>query len=166
MRLSLHRSAASNARCSHYALGFAIAALLVALAAQTAAADDWSPNRQRSRSQRRVARRTESSEGYLFPVQYVDSPASALSQSYKDEYAVMIANGYLADGDLQGAIQRIRVLGIDNVPIYVQGTAERYISNSGDVNDIRPLVALAKALGRLTPPMEPYQQVSVPGQGG
>jgi hypothetical protein len=101
-----------------------------------------------------------------FPVQYVDSPASALSQTYKDEYAVMIANGYLADGDLQGAIQRIRVLGIDNVPIYVQGTAERYISNSGDVTDIRPLVALAKALGRLTPPMEPYQQVSVPGQGG
>lgn len=101
-----------------------------------------------------------------FPVQYVDSPASALSQSYKDEYTVMIANGYLSDGDLQGASQRLRVLGVDNVPIYVQGTAERYISNSADINDIRPLVALAKAFGRLTAPMQPYLEVSVPGQSG
>jgi hypothetical protein len=100
-----------------------------------------------------------------FPVEYYDSPAASLTQRYKDDYAVMIASGYLADGDLTGAIQRLRVLGIENAPEYVQQVAERYITNSRSVDDIRKLVALAEGLGRLTPVMEPYRDVSLPGQG-
>jgi hypothetical protein len=98
-----------------------------------------------------------------FPVQYIDSPASALAPQFKDEYTVMIAAGYTADSDLNSAIERLRFLGVENVPAYVQEVTERYISNSRAVEDIRLLVRLAEGMGRLTPIMEPYRDISVPG---
>lgn len=96
------------------------------------------------------------------PVEYTDSPIAALAQPYKDRYTIMIAGGYIADGDLQGAIERLRLLGTDNIPEFVQRVTERYISNSADLNDIRYLVALAEGLGRLTPPMQNFRQYSRP----
>jgi hypothetical protein len=92
-----------------------------------------------------------------FPVEYVNSPAPDLAQRYKDEYTVMVADGYLADRDSQGAIARLRVLGVQNVPEYVQNMAERFISTSRDVDDIRVLVALSEGLGRTSPIFEPYR---------
>lgn len=97
-----------------------------------------------------------------FPVEYVNSPAADLAQRYKDDFTVMVAGGYLTDNDLTTAIERLRLLGIENIPQHVQETAERYISNSQNVEDIRDLVALAEGLGRLTPIMEPYRQVAAP----
>lgn len=99
-----------------------------------------------------------------FPVKYTDSSADRLAQRFKDDYTVMVANGYQTDSDLTGALERMRVLGVENVPVYIQETTERFITNSRDVSDIRALVALANGLGRLTPIMEPYQIVTVPGQ--
>lgn len=92
-----------------------------------------------------------------FPAQTIDSPASALAQRYKDEYTVMVAKGYRADGDLGGALERLRVLEVENIPAYVQETAERFISNSRDLEEIRALVLLAEGVGRLTPVMQPYR---------
>ena len=100
-----------------------------------------------------------------FPKQYINSPMTDLSPKYKDEYAVMIATGYAADHDLPSAVDRLKVLGVDNIPAFVQETTERYITNSRDVNDIRHLVMLAEGLDRLTPIMEPYREVNLPGQG-
>lgn len=97
-----------------------------------------------------------------FPVEYVNSPASDLSQRHKDDYAVMIASGYLQDGDLEAAVDRLRLIGVENIPAFVQEVAERYITNSREVSDIRVLVALAEAMDRLTPIMQPYRQVSLP----
>src|SRR4030095_6060020 len=71
-----------------------------------------------------------------FPVQFVNSPASSLSERAKNDYMVMIAAGYLKDGDLGGAVERLRLLGVPNIPAYVQQVTESYISNSQDVNDI------------------------------
>ena len=71
----------------------------------------------------------------------------------------MVAEGYLVDGDALGAVERLRVLGMSNVPLYVQEVTETYISNSRDLNDIQKLVALAAGLGRLTPVMEPYYEL-------
>jgi hypothetical protein len=99
-----------------------------------------------------------------FPVKYTDSSADRLAQRYKDDYTVMVANGYLDDGDLTGALERMRVLGVGNVPAYIQDTTERYITNSSTVSDIRALVALSGGLGRLTPIMEPYRALAAPGQ--
>ena len=100
-----------------------------------------------------------------FPVQYVDSPASALDPAFKDEYTVMIAAGYAGDSDLNGAIERLRVLAVENVPAFVQEVTERYISNSRSIDDIALLVNLAEGMGRLTPIMEPYRQLRTLGQG-
>jgi hypothetical protein len=103
--------------------------------------------------------------GYVqFPLEYVNSPARALAERYQDEYVVLVAGGYLVDHDATGAVERLRLLQVVNVPEYVQQVTERYITNSRDVEDIRYLVALSEGLGRLTPIMEPYRRVRVPGQ--
>ncbi len=98
-----------------------------------------------------------------FPVEFINSPIEDLSPRFKDEYTVMIATGYTADNDLLGAVERLRLLDVQNIPAHVQETTERYITNSRDVNDIQFLVELAVGLDRLTPIMEPYRQVSAPG---
>ena len=82
-----------------------------------------------------------------FPVEFVNSPMTALAERYQDDYTVMIAAGYVADGDLNGAVDRLRLLDVDNIPDYVQNTTERYITNSRDVQDIRYLVSLAARTG-------------------
>lgn len=98
-----------------------------------------------------------------FPVEFVNSPASSLAERYKDDYIVMVAAGYLKDGDLGGAVERLRPLGVANIPAYVQEVTERYISNSRDAGDISILVGLSEGLGRLTPIMEPYRQIQSSG---
>ncbi|QPC83209.1 hypothetical protein G4Y79_02200 [Phototrophicus methaneseepsis] len=95
----------------------------------------------------------------LAPTEYINSPMPALAERYQQEYTVMIAEGYLLDADALGAVERLRVLGVSNVPLYVQEVTETFISNSRDLEDIRKLVALAAGLGRLTPVMEPYYQL-------
>lgn len=98
-----------------------------------------------------------------FPVEFVNSPASSLSQRYKDDFIVMVASGYLKDGDLGGAVERLRLLGVANIPAFVQEVTERYISNSQDADDISVLVALSENLGRLTPIMQPYRRITETG---
>ncbi len=98
-----------------------------------------------------------------FPAQYVNSPASALAEPYRDDYTVMVAAGFLAENDTAAAVERLTWLGVADVPAHVQTVTERYIANSQDIDDLRALVALAEALNRLTPAMEPYRRVSVPG---
>lgn len=95
-----------------------------------------------------------------FPVQFVNSPASSLADRYKDDYIVMVAAGYLEDRDLGSAVERLRILGVPNVPAYVQDVTERYITTSRDATDISYLVGLAEGLGRLTPIMQPYRRVT------
>lgn len=99
-----------------------------------------------------------------FPLEFVDSPASNLARQYKDEYTVMIASSFAQDSDLGGAVERLRVLGVENIPAYVLEVTERFITNSRNVNDIRLLVGLYEGLaGRVTPLMEPYRQVNASG---
>lgn len=97
-----------------------------------------------------------------FPARAGNSPASALAPQYRDDYTVMIAAAYLEDGDLLGALDRLRFLGVENIPAYVQDVTERFISNSRELDDIRKLVFLSEGLGRFTPIMEPYR--IVPGE--
>ncbi len=98
----------------------------------------------------------------LFPVEYVNGPASALAPRYQEDYTVMIAYTYLDDRDPNAALERLRLLQVDNIPAHVQTVTERYITNSQDIEDIRALVLLSEALGRLTPIMEPYRPISAP----
>lgn len=100
----------------------------------------------------------------VFPVEYSNSPSTALRQDYQNEYTVMVAEGYLIDGNANGAFDRLRMLQVDNIPLHVQTVTESYITNSRSLEEIRALVALSEALGRLTPIMEPYRQATLPGQ--
>ncbi|MDZ4768030.1 MAG: hypothetical protein SGJ24_02790 [Chloroflexota bacterium] len=98
-----------------------------------------------------------------FPVEYTDAAMPRLSARHQDDYTVMIAYGFQADGDPGAALERLRPLEFDNVPQHIQETAERYISSSRGVGDVRALVTLAEGVGRLTPIMEPYRQVEAGG---
>lgn len=93
------------------------------------------------------------------PTEYINSPMTDLADRYQQEYTVMVAEGYLLDGDAQGAVERLRVLGVVNVPLYVQEVTEVFITNSRDIDDTRKLVALSEGLGRLTPLMEPFREL-------
>jgi hypothetical protein len=93
-----------------------------------------------------------------FPVQTINSSIHSLSPAEKDRYTVMVAEGYELDGNVAEAIRRLQVLGVPDVPGYVRDVTERFISvnGTGDAVDIRRLVALAQALGELTPPMQAF----------
>lgn len=99
----------------------------------------------------------------LFPVEYTNSSLSDLDPDYQDEYTVMIGEGYLYDRDINGAIARLQPLEKENIFDYIQQLTERFISQS-NVPAITPMVALAEALGRLTPAMEIYRSTPVPTQ--
>ena len=94
---------------------------------------------------------------FQFPRDAYRGGMTELAQSFRDDYAVMIAAGYAADGDLPGALDRLSRLRVDDIPRYVQRLTDRVIASSArDIRDIRLLVALARGLGRLTPAMEPF----------
>jgi hypothetical protein len=99
-----------------------------------------------------------------FPVEYTNSPLSALAPRHQEEYTLLVAEGYQYDGDINGALERLQPLGKDNIFDYIQDLTERYISQS-NVPAIPPLVALAQAVGRLTPIMEIYLSTPVPQPG-
>jgi len=98
----------------------------------------------------------------VFPIEYSEGSLPELARQHTDDYTVMVAAGYVADGDIQGALERLNLLGVDNSPAHVQEVTERYITNSRDIGDIQLLVALSEGFGRLTPIMEPYRQVELP----
>ncbi len=97
------------------------------------------------------------------PTEYIDSSLPILAPRYRDDYTVMVAAGFAKDTDSLGAVERLRLLGVDNVAQYVQDTTERYITNSRDLNDIRLLVNLSEGLGRLTPIMETFRGLNTTG---
>lgn len=96
-----------------------------------------------------------------FPVEYTNSSLAALAPSYQEEYAVMVAEGYQYDRDINAALERLRPLEKDNLFDYIQDLTERYISQS-NVPAISIMVALSEAVGRLTPVMEIYRSTPVP----
>jgi hypothetical protein len=100
----------------------------------------------------------------LYPVEYTNSPLSDLAGSYQEEYTVMISEGYQHDGDAQSALDRLRLLGKDNIIEYVRALTERYISQS-KVQAIEPMVALTEALvgpDNLPPIMRLYRSTPAP----
>lgn len=97
------------------------------------------------------------------PTEYVNSPLRDLALRHKDDYTIMVAQGYSRERDALGAVERLRLLGVDNVPQYVQETAERFITTSRNVDEIRLLVNLAEGLGRLTPLMENFRALNPAG---
>jgi hypothetical protein len=80
-----------------------------------------------------------------FPVEYRNSPLSALAPRYQEEYTLMVAEGYQVDRDIEAVLERLRPLGKPNIIDYVIELTERYISQS-NIPAIPVMVALVEAL--------------------
>lgn len=94
---------------------------------------------------------------FPFPPDARGSGLPDLSQRYRDEYTVMIAAGYAVDRDLAGALERLGLLRVDDIPNYLEKATERVIGTSArDLGDIQLLVRLAHDLGRMTAVMAPF----------
>ncbi len=86
------------------------------------------------------------------------APGGGQQTRLRDDYVLMVATAYTGDSDLPAAWRRLRQVAAADSVAWLQSAAERFIINSRDVQDIRRLVALAEALDRLTPAMEPWRQ--------
>lgn len=98
-----------------------------------------------------------------FPVEYTNHSIKALAPRYQEDYTVMVAEGYQVDRDPAAALERLQALEKGDIPQYIQDLTERYISQS-NVPAIPVMVALAEAMGGLTPIMEIYRLTPVPTQ--
>jgi len=82
----------------------------------------------------------------LYPVQYIDSSPYSLGASSKEGYRSMIAQAYLADGDLERARQRLALLR-DPSPVQVLADqAQRLVAKNGSPQEARALAQLAADL--------------------
>jgi hypothetical protein len=90
------------------------------------------------------------------PVQYVDTAPASLSQTYKDDYVLMIATIYSENGDLAAARARLAALGFADPGPAVAAAAHRLIAAQKPDADLRRLARLAAALNATTPEMQPY----------
>jgi hypothetical protein len=90
------------------------------------------------------------------PVEYVDTDPASLSQTYKDDYNLMIAASYSATGDLAAARTRLATLGFDDPGPAVAAAAQRFIIAQKPEADLRRVVGLAAAFNTTTPEMLRY----------
>ena len=80
------------------------------------------------------------------PVQYVETTPNTLQQVYKDDYVLMLATAYAADGDLAAARAGLTVLGLAETPAAVRATADRLAEANYPTEDLDRLSSLAEAL--------------------
>ncbi len=80
----------------------------------------------------------------ISPVSYTDTAPSALRADYKDQYLILIAASYTADGDLDHARQRLAQLGLADPAGAVTALAQRLAAEGKDTSAPS---ALAAALG-------------------
>ena len=93
------------------------------------------------------------------PVQYVDTAPASLSQTYKDDYVLMIATIYSGNGDLAAVRARLAALGFDDPGPAVAAATHRFIAAEKPDADLRRLARLARlaaAFNATTPEMQPY----------
>lgn len=87
----------------------------------------------------------------LSPVQYTDTAPDTLRADYKNDYVVMIARGYLADGNLEAAKLRLAPLKLDNPGDFIARLTGSEIQRGAPLDDLRALSALSTALGGIPP---------------
>jgi hypothetical protein len=80
----------------------------------------------------------------ISPVSYTDTAPAALRADYKDQYLILIAASYAADGDLDRAGQRLAELGLADPAGEVTALAQRLAAEGKDTSAPS---ALAAALG-------------------
>jgi len=91
----------------------------------------------------------------VWPTEFTNANPSVLQETYRRDYARMIASAYAADGDLAAARQRIAQLGADGAQTLFAVTLDAILKGESET-EIRRLVRLSTAVGLYSPAMEPY----------
>jgi hypothetical protein len=94
------------------------------------------------------------------PVQYTNTTPSSLRADFKDQYRVMIAAAYMANGDLLRARARLELLQDADLYRALAEQAQRTLADGSSQQEARALGVLAVALGQA--PATPVQAATVP----
>jgi hypothetical protein len=93
----------------------------------------------------------------LWPTEFVDADPAILHEDYRRDYALMTANAYALDGDLEAARLRIYSLGAEEPGRWLLSfTVDAILTGRDEQTVILPLVNLAHDLGLESPAMAPY----------
>ena len=90
----------------------------------------------------------------ISPVEYVDTAPESLTNEFKDQYRVLIASAYVANGDLVRAKARRGLLGEADIYLVVAEQAQQMLAEGGSVEEAQALGRLALALGQGIPQPE------------
>ncbi len=90
----------------------------------------------------------------ISPVKYVDTAPESLKDEFKDQYRVLIASAYVANGDLVRAKARLELLDEADIYLVVAEQAQQMLAEGGSVEEAQALGRLALALGQEIPQPE------------
>jgi hypothetical protein len=90
----------------------------------------------------------------ISPVKYVDTAPESLKDEFKDQYRVLIASAYVANGDLVRAKARLELLDEADIYLVVAEQAQQMLAEGGLVEEAQALGRLALALGQEIPQPE------------
>lgn len=90
----------------------------------------------------------------ISPVKYVDTAPESLKDEFKDQYRVLIASAYVANGDLVRAKARLELLEEADTYLVVAEQAQQMLAEGGSVEEAQALGRLALALGQEIPQPE------------
>ncbi|MBK8931464.1 MAG: hypothetical protein IPM76_03930 [Chloroflexi bacterium] len=90
-----------------------------------------------------------------WPTEFTDANPSVLAEPYQQDYLLMIATVYAADGDLQAAQQYLAKLG-DRGPSILNAYVLDEILLGKQGPDVQHLARLAHDLGFDSPALQPY----------
>ena len=90
----------------------------------------------------------------ISPVEYVDTAPESLKDEFKDQYRVLIASAYVANGDLVRAKARLGLLDEADIYLVVAEQAQQMLAEGGSVDEAQALGRLALALGQKIPQPE------------
>ncbi len=98
----------------------------------------------------------------LFPAEKEVAGNVALMEYLREQYIVSVSKSYAANGDLDGARERVMALEEGDAAEVVAEMAARYMDRAEDVETTRRLIDLAQALGAEDPAMEEYKIATAP----
>ena len=90
----------------------------------------------------------------ISPVEYVDTAPESLKDEFKDQYRVLIASAYVANGDLVRAKARLELLDEADIYLVVAEQAQQMLAEGGSVEEAQALGRLSLALGQEIPQPE------------
>jgi hypothetical protein len=94
----------------------------------------------------------------ISPVEFVDTSPNMLREDYKADYVLMVAEVYSNEDDLQLAVQRLGLLGGDDIPANVEQALVFAVDQGYTADDLALMRTLYEAVQTWNPALEPAGQ--------